>query len=163
MMMLYASFKLEVKIMLLGEDSNFASHTPLWDIFINHRSSHVHYHQMAGKLQAYDLLKVLKLKLAPSQPWWRSPLDVTLSWAIWNHPFDANSWKYTNPTKDRKAHISWVILQIILTRFTIPYDHLIPRGTFFMLRVMTNLNPQFTLRLGQPCMFPCSIIISWGT
>jgi len=31
----------------------------------------------------------------PTQPWWRSPLDVILSWAIWDLTFDACPWKDT--------------------------------------------------------------------
>ena len=51
-------------------------------------SSHVHYHQMDGSFKHMVLLRRSSWT-CPNQTWWRSPLDVILSWAIWNLTFDA--------------------------------------------------------------------------
>ena len=79
-------------------------------------SSHVHYHQMDGKLQAYDLLEMLILNLPFSTlmtiTTWCHPLMGYMRSYFWCMPME----RYLTLIDNTKTHIWWVSSQSIINK-----------------------------------------------
>ena len=77
-------------------------------------SSQDHYHQMVGKLQAYDIFVMLLLNLHTSTlmaiTTWCHPLSGYMISSFWMQAHG----KIPNPVKKHQTHISWVSSQSVI-------------------------------------------------